>query len=223
MIDTLCCPDCGATQPASAPEGLCPRCLMQQALGGSSAGPSTNALPPQGPERTVAAVQAVDWQQPGFRPPSSVANERAADRSHSQPTSHKLCAEWFARARASRRGMCVWKSHAWSTRTLADNKANPSRQGRKRQPQLEPVEARMLLSAYTHTTIDAPDTYKLSAGSMCRTAASTSSRCPDERPMTRAWRRNQGDAAAHPDSGPARGCSTLRGQVPGPRAAQRLL
>jgi hypothetical protein len=48
------------------------------------------------------------------------------------------------------------------TRTLADNKAHASRQGRKRKPQLEPVEARMLLSAYTHTTIDTPDTYKLS-------------------------------------------------------------
>ncbi len=163
MSDTLCCPDCGATQPASSPEGRCRCCLMQQALGGSSAGPSTNALPPQGPERTVAAVQAVDWQQPGFRPPSSVANERAADCSHSQPTSHKLCAEWFARARASRRGMRVWKPHVWSTRSLADSSARASRQRRKRTPQLEPVEGRTLLSSYAYTTIDIPDSNTTSA------------------------------------------------------------
>src|SRR5580704_8219773 len=54
MSDTQRCANCGAPQPASSPEGLCPRCLMEQALGGSVADASTNALPPCGLERTVA-------------------------------------------------------------------------------------------------------------------------------------------------------------------------
>ena len=54
MADTPFCANCGAPQPASSPEGLCPRCLMQQALGGSVADASTNALPRCGHDRTVA-------------------------------------------------------------------------------------------------------------------------------------------------------------------------
>ncbi len=54
MADPPFCANCGAPQPASSPEGLCPRCLMEQALGGSVADASTNALPPCGHDRTVA-------------------------------------------------------------------------------------------------------------------------------------------------------------------------
>src|SRR5262249_42839167 len=32
MTDANRCPNCGADQPDGSPEGLCPRCLMQQAL-----------------------------------------------------------------------------------------------------------------------------------------------------------------------------------------------
>ena len=32
MTDANRCPSCGAERPANSPEGLCPRCLMQQAL-----------------------------------------------------------------------------------------------------------------------------------------------------------------------------------------------
>ena len=34
------CPGCGALQPATAPEGLCPRCLMSQAMTGDTPGPA---------------------------------------------------------------------------------------------------------------------------------------------------------------------------------------
>ena len=35
------CPGCGDLQPANAPEGLCPRCLMRQAMtGGTTPGPT---------------------------------------------------------------------------------------------------------------------------------------------------------------------------------------
>ncbi len=37
MSDALFCPICGAKLPAQTPEGLCPGCLMQQALAGSDA------------------------------------------------------------------------------------------------------------------------------------------------------------------------------------------
>src|SRR4051794_8528133 len=33
MADENRCPNCGTERPASAPEGLCPRCLMGNALG----------------------------------------------------------------------------------------------------------------------------------------------------------------------------------------------
>jgi WD40 repeat protein/serine/threonine protein kinase/tetratricopeptide (TPR) repeat protein len=38
MADANRCPNCGAERPANAPEGLCPRCLMSNALGEEPAG-----------------------------------------------------------------------------------------------------------------------------------------------------------------------------------------
>ena len=40
MADPDRCPICGAARPADAPEGLCPRCLMRNALGGDAGEPS---------------------------------------------------------------------------------------------------------------------------------------------------------------------------------------
>jgi tRNA A-37 threonylcarbamoyl transferase component Bud32 len=40
------CPQCGAELPVDAPEGLCPRCLLQQGIGDGSAGPSSRANDP---------------------------------------------------------------------------------------------------------------------------------------------------------------------------------
>ena len=54
MAETHSCANCGAPQPPGSPEGLCPRCLTHQALGGSQAHASTMALPNGVVERTVA-------------------------------------------------------------------------------------------------------------------------------------------------------------------------
>src|SRR5580704_13637748 len=40
------CPQCGAELPVDAPEGLCPRCLLQQGIGGQSGAPSSRANDP---------------------------------------------------------------------------------------------------------------------------------------------------------------------------------
>jgi eukaryotic-like serine/threonine-protein kinase len=38
MSESRICPNCGATRPAQSPEGLCPRCLLQQGLGSDPSG-----------------------------------------------------------------------------------------------------------------------------------------------------------------------------------------
>ena len=38
MADPERCPNCGSERPARAPQGLCPRCLLEQALDGDSLG-----------------------------------------------------------------------------------------------------------------------------------------------------------------------------------------
>jgi hypothetical protein len=38
MTDTKRCPPCGAERPADAPGGLCPRCLLQFAIGAGLSG-----------------------------------------------------------------------------------------------------------------------------------------------------------------------------------------
>ena len=48
-------------------------------------------------------------------------------------------------------------TRSWLTRKLVDNKAALSRRGRRRRPGLEAVEARMMLSVYTYTTLNTPD------------------------------------------------------------------
>ena len=42
MTDTNRCPICGTERPANAPDGLCPRCLMQQAMAGEIPGTSSD-------------------------------------------------------------------------------------------------------------------------------------------------------------------------------------
>src|SRR5260370_619078 len=49
MADANRCPSCGAEQPANAPVGLCPRCLMQQAMTGDMLGPADDATVERAP------------------------------------------------------------------------------------------------------------------------------------------------------------------------------
>src|SRR4051794_22327471 len=54
MTFAVHCPGCGAPLAASSPEGLCPRCLMQQAIAGSQ-----GTVPPrQSSEVTLATEPA---------------------------------------------------------------------------------------------------------------------------------------------------------------------
>jgi tRNA A-37 threonylcarbamoyl transferase component Bud32 len=46
MTEARRCPQCGAELPVDAPEGLCPRCLLQQGIGGGSDTPSSLANDP---------------------------------------------------------------------------------------------------------------------------------------------------------------------------------
>jgi hypothetical protein len=46
MTEASACPQCGAELPVDAPEGLCPRCLLQQGIGEGSGGPSSRANDP---------------------------------------------------------------------------------------------------------------------------------------------------------------------------------
>jgi serine/threonine protein kinase len=46
MTEARQCPQCGAELPVDAPEGLCPRCLLQQGIGGGSGGPSSRSNDP---------------------------------------------------------------------------------------------------------------------------------------------------------------------------------
>src|SRR5262249_33833886 len=40
MADPERCPNCGSERPARAPQGMCPRCLLRQALDCDAPGPS---------------------------------------------------------------------------------------------------------------------------------------------------------------------------------------
>ena len=46
MTEARRCPQCSAELPVDAPEGLCPRCLLQQGIGGGSGTPSSRANDP---------------------------------------------------------------------------------------------------------------------------------------------------------------------------------
>ena len=72
MPDANHCPNCGATRPADAPEGLCPRCLMRNALGGETTVPpdASNAPTDHGTDATGGwisdpAATARSGQDPG--------------------------------------------------------------------------------------------------------------------------------------------------------------
>src|SRR5580704_17598288 len=41
MTEARQCPQCGAALPVDAPEGLCPRCLLQQGIGEGSGSPAS--------------------------------------------------------------------------------------------------------------------------------------------------------------------------------------
>jgi eukaryotic-like serine/threonine-protein kinase len=72
FADANRCPNCGALQPASASEGLCPRCLMRQPISGDSPGLAdvdvTTAQADTGhgcsPEPALADFEATDAQMP---------------------------------------------------------------------------------------------------------------------------------------------------------------
>jgi serine/threonine protein kinase len=64
MTDALRCPECGSELPANAPRGLCPRCLMKQALESRSGPMSGLSLPEAGAAPTVIGDFAPD--QPEF-------------------------------------------------------------------------------------------------------------------------------------------------------------
>ena len=50
MPETLRCPRCGARLPADAPEGLCPECLLNEAMqGGSGSGHGPGTTTPHSP------------------------------------------------------------------------------------------------------------------------------------------------------------------------------
>src|SRR5262245_25489967 len=55
MADTERCPNCGSERPGRASQGLCPRCLLQQALDGDSLGLSHNGGPTANLERPPKA------------------------------------------------------------------------------------------------------------------------------------------------------------------------
>jgi eukaryotic-like serine/threonine-protein kinase len=50
------CPQCGAELPVDAPEGLCPRCLLQQGIGKNSGTPSSLANDPTLVPRTTDPI-----------------------------------------------------------------------------------------------------------------------------------------------------------------------
>ena len=60
MNDNSRCPNCGVPRPANSPEGLCPRCLMHQALAGSDADAGLSLTEPARPgvELTVSLEPA---------------------------------------------------------------------------------------------------------------------------------------------------------------------
>src|SRR5436190_24004593 len=51
------CPKCGGTIPADAPQGLCPKCLLEQASMPSETGQGAKSIPPTVEELTVAFPQ----------------------------------------------------------------------------------------------------------------------------------------------------------------------
>src|SRR5262245_7651664 len=57
MADPHRCSSCGAECPADAPEGLCPRCLMENALGGDTpTPPADDDVTDAGPSATAGAT-----------------------------------------------------------------------------------------------------------------------------------------------------------------------
>jgi tRNA A-37 threonylcarbamoyl transferase component Bud32 len=63
MTEGRACPQCGAELPVDAPEGLCPRCLLQQGIGEGSGAPSSRANDPTLAPRTTTSGGAA----PGAR------------------------------------------------------------------------------------------------------------------------------------------------------------
>ena len=61
MADANPCPNCGAERPANAPEGLCPRCLLRQAMAGEThapeGDPGTTSPAAVGPGHTHKTTQ----------------------------------------------------------------------------------------------------------------------------------------------------------------------
>jgi WD40 repeat protein/serine/threonine protein kinase len=59
MTEARACPQCGVELPVDAPEGLCPRCLLQQGIGEGSGGPSSRANDPTLSPRMASSAGAV--------------------------------------------------------------------------------------------------------------------------------------------------------------------
>jgi len=61
MAENNTCHECGAPLPKNAPEGLCPKCLMRVAMGGSHAGVTLNNLAGiDGPGTTVGRYELLE-------------------------------------------------------------------------------------------------------------------------------------------------------------------
>src|ERR1700693_5136836 len=63
MTEARACAQCGAELPVDAPEGLCPRCLLQQGIEEGSGGPSSRANDPTLAPRMTASGGAAPGTQ----------------------------------------------------------------------------------------------------------------------------------------------------------------
>ncbi len=84
------CPGCGALQPATAPEGLCPRCLMRPPMTGDTPGPAdadaTTAPATTGPGHSPSRPR-VTPRRPG-RSSLELSRKRPRFRMTPPPTGH---------------------------------------------------------------------------------------------------------------------------------------
>src|SRR5689334_14488393 len=71
--DPPTCPSCGTPRPPAAPEGLCPRCLLGNALGGEA--DVIDSLAPEEPGRVLATLAATVGPMPRVLLPDTAAGD----------------------------------------------------------------------------------------------------------------------------------------------------